>query len=127
MTEAPFGLSFTEVDEGFILRRKERDGTDVSIPLSTEEVIGLKSTVDLWADRILLHAQAKSGSVRALVAHPVGEVELDTDALQENLLLTLAAPTGQRTTFSVPPAIATYIADEIRPILATMRAERGQQ
>lgn len=111
--EIPPGFSFAETDDGFILYRKELDGTCVSIPLSSGDLWGLKANIDLWADRILSHAQPISGSARAIVSHPVGGVEIAMDALAENLLLTLFAPTGERMTFSLPVSVADYLAAEI--------------
>lgn len=62
-----------------------------------------------------------------IVTHPVAQVRLLTDAVQENVILTLAAPSGEQMTFELPPHVAKYIADEIPGLLREMGARNPQR
>jgi hypothetical protein len=120
MTDFPLGVSLTETDDGFLLRRTLADGTATEFMLSESEVMGLKETTALWTDRILSRRQATAG-LTAIVAHPVSRSRVLIDALQQNLLLTFEAPSGEQITFEMPPAGAQYLAEEIPVRLAEMR------
>ena len=85
MIDIPFGLSIAETDDGFILYRKDATGIASSFSLTTEETFGLKTKLDSWSAQQLLYAQAKSGSVRAVVALRAEEAEVAMDALQADV------------------------------------------
>jgi hypothetical protein len=124
MPEVPFGLSFDQSDDGFILRRKNADGNIVAITISRDELFGLKATMSLWSDRMIQASQAESGSVHALVAHPIARVRLIADAVRENILATVEAPSGEQMTLSLSKPVAEYIATELPAVLASLRADR---
>lgn len=123
MSAIPVGLSFDETEDGFIIRQKDFDGKVAEIKLSEEDFWGLKGTIALWSDRILAHRQAGSGSVQALVVHPVAQVQLAVDVLQQDVLLTIVAPTGAQMVLAFPPHIAAHIAAEIPGILEEMAGD----
>ena len=125
MPEVPFGLSFDQSDDGFILRRKNADGNIVAITISRDELFGLKATMSLWSDRMIQASQAEFlGSVHALVAHPIARVRLIADAVRENILATVEAPSGEQMTLSLSKPVAEYIATELPAVLASLRADR---
>jgi len=124
MPEIPFGLSFDQNDDGFVLRRKEADGSVVAITMAPEELVGFRTTVALWLDRRMSQARVESGSVQPIVVHPIAQVRLVSDALEENALMTVAAPSGEQMTLSFPPGVADYIVAELPNLLATIRRAR---
>lgn len=120
MTTVPEGLSIAEVDDGFILYRESSDSV-VSFALSQAEAFGLKAKLDLWQLQQISHAQAKSGSVRAVVSHEIAEADIAKDALQTEILLSLKAPTGEVMTFRLPKDASRFVAEEIMAILPTLQ------
>lgn len=124
MEDIPPGLSFDQNDEGYILRRRDEDGRTVEITISPLELLTLRETIVLWTDRIRARLQAAAGPDQAVVVHPVARVRLLPDVAQENMLLTIVAPSGQQMTLSFPDLIAQHIADELRRLLRSMRAAR---
>jgi hypothetical protein len=124
MTEIPLGLSFVEDDEGFTLQQKRADGAVAAIRMSLGEVTSLKATISLWIDRMMSRYQVGSGEVQPIVAHPIAQVRLLPDAVQENVLLTVAAPSGEQVTFSFPLTVADCIVAELPNLVAAMRAAK---
>ena len=64
MREIPLGISLTEQDNGFILRRKLANGEITAINLTEEEFLGLREAIVFWARRILSQRQAPSSGFR---------------------------------------------------------------
>jgi hypothetical protein len=126
MSEIPLGLSLDQDSNGFTLRRKSADGTVVAIQLSGDELLGLKAQIDLWSSRLLQSLQEKSLSVRPIVVHAVRAADLAMDALQENILLALQAPTGEHMTFELPPEVAAHIATQIPDLLRQLGGSLSQ-
>lgn len=126
MSEIPPGISFDETDNGFVLRHKSADGEVVSIPISRDEFFGLKTTISPWSDRMLQASRAASGSVQTIVAHPIVRVRALPDALQENVLLTVEAPSGEQMTLSFLPAVADYIVAEVGRVRDELRPDHSK-
>ncbi len=124
MSEIPLGLSFDRDDEGFILRRKDDGGSVTTFRISEDEFPGLKTTISLWMDRMIQASQAATGSVQAVIAHPIGRVRAFSDALQENVLLMVEAPSGEQMTLSFPPTVADYIVAEVGRVRDELRPDR---
>jgi hypothetical protein len=127
MQAIPLGISLTQVNGGFILRHKSPKGRITAIKLSAEELFGLRANIALLTDRTILDAQVESGSVCPIVVHPVAQTQTQLDALEANLLLTVAAPSGERMTFAFPQRIAEHLAVEIPAFLARLRAATPRQ
>jgi hypothetical protein len=119
MADYPLGLSLTEIDDGFLLRRTSTEVPALEFILSVDELFTLRETIALWTDRILSQRQGVTG-LRAVVTHPVAQVRLDADALQQNVLLTVAAPSGEQMTFQMPRQVAHHLVTEIPAVLALM-------
>ena len=66
--------------------------------------------------------QVAAGPVQPIVAHPVARVRLMPDAVQENILLTVEAPSGEQMTLSFPSLVADRIAGDLIDLVAKMRA-----
>src|SRR5262249_1098192 len=127
MAEIPVGLSFDQDEEGFILRNKSADGSVTAIKVSAQELFGLKAQISLWIDRRMSGFRVESGSVQPIVVYPVAQVRLLPDAVQENVLLTVAAPSGEQMTLSFPLPVADRIAVELPDVLARMRVAKPKK
>ncbi len=124
MKDVPFGLSFAEIDEGYALRRKEADGSVVTINLSEADVLGLQGTIQTWRDRIVPDVQGGSGLTNAVVAYPAVQIRILSDALGANVLLTIVTPSREQITLSLPLEISGYLVEELPDLLAQMRTTR---
>ena len=122
MTDFPLGVSLTETDDGFLLRRTFPDSPAIEFRLSEGELLALKETTSLWTDRILSRRPASAG-LQTVVSHPVAQVRVLPDALQQHILLTVAAPSGEQMTFEMSPLVARYLATEIPAVLAEMQGD----
>jgi hypothetical protein len=123
MPEIPLGFSFAEADDGFILRHKSDDGAVTEIKMSEAELAGLKAAIDLWSDRRMSELQVEPGSgVQAILVHPVARALLQSDAVQENVLLTVEGPSGRQMTLSFPLPLAVELLRRIPGLVAKMRA-----
>jgi hypothetical protein len=123
----PLGISLIREANGFVLRRKDAKGRIIAIKLSAEELFGLKANIALLTDRMILDAQVASGSVSPIVVHPVAQTQTQLDALGANLLLTVAAPSGERMTLAFPEHVAEHLAAELPPLLARLRTKTRRQ
>jgi hypothetical protein len=121
--DIPEGLSFDQDDLGFVLREKKGSAM-TAIHFSEAEFWGLKGTIARWSDRILAQAQAKSGAVQVVVAHPIAQIRAMPDAMRQNVLATLAAPSGEQTTFQFPPDVADALSFQISAVLRDISQDR---
>jgi hypothetical protein len=83
-------------------------------------LFGLKETIALWTDRILARRQASPG-LQTIVVHPIAQVRVVADAMRQNVLLTVAAPSAEQMTFEMSPQIAQHLASEIPAVLSEMQ------
>jgi hypothetical protein len=111
------GFGIEETQEGFILRR----GDEV-IRLTTEEFHSLKAQLNFWSERILSQFQTRTGEVTPIVSHPIAQVGIWPDAIQENVLLILTFPSGSQTAFSLPIPIAQNLAEAVPHVLAQIQS-----
>jgi hypothetical protein len=71
MAEIPFGLSFGEDGDGYIIRQKAVDGAITVIKFTADDVHALKVTVDLWSDCVLSQHQTRTGGAEPVLAYLV--------------------------------------------------------
>ena len=123
MPEIPLGFSLDKDDDCFTLRHKTAEGVISEIKMPAADLHGLKASIDLWSDRKISEYQVKPGSgLQPIVVYPIAQVRLLPDAPQTNVLLTVAAPSGEQMTLSFPLPVADRIAVELPELLARMRA-----
>jgi hypothetical protein len=123
MPEIPLGFSFAEDDDGFIIRNKTADGVVTEIKMSRAELNAFKAAIDLWSDRRLSQTQVEAGSgIQAIVVHPVARALLQSDVVQENVLLTVEGSSTLQMTLSFPLPLAVELLRRIPRLLSEMRA-----
>ena len=116
MTDAPPGFGIEETDQGFILRRGDEE-----IRMSREEFFSLRGQMNLWTDRILSQMRGRTGELQSLVSHPIAQVGVWPDAIQENVLLTLTSVGETQVTFSLPIPVAHDLAVALPHALSLMQ------
>jgi hypothetical protein len=115
-------LTLDPHDNDFVLRRVDASGASAEIVLSDDDVLSLSQSAQLLRDRILSKRTPVGGTVSAVFATPVVQIGLAPDALEENILLTLVAPSGAQVTFSLPSHIARHLVERLPVHLAKARA-----
>ncbi len=127
MTEIPRGISLTETDDGFTINRKDADGNVTFIPITHAEMFGLHKTISLWSDRMKQASQARSGELHPVIAHPVQQIGLITDALKANVLAIMEAPSGERMIFSLPLPVASYLLETLPAVIQELLVAASEQ
>jgi hypothetical protein len=123
MPEIPPGFSLDAADGCYILRHKTAEGVISEIKMLAADLHGLKASIDLRSDRKISEYQVEPGSgFQPIVVYPIALLRLLPDAPQTNVLLTVAAPSGEQMTLSFPLPVADRIAVELPELLARMRA-----
>jgi uncharacterized protein YqfB (UPF0267 family) len=126
-TPLPFGITLTPEGNGYTFRQKISGKKTITIRLSAEELYGLRATIALLTDRLRSNAQVESGTVSPIVVHPVAQVHPQLDALEANLLLTVAAPSGEQMTLELPQDVAEHLVDQLPALLSQMRSATPRQ
>jgi hypothetical protein len=124
VSEIPVGLSLSEVNGAFVLRRKDAGGSISSICLSGEEILSLQETLAFWKDRLTSSSLTKSGQVQEVRSRPVASVGLAHEMLGEHLLLTLVAPSGARNTYSLRAHSVETLVENLPNFLDDLRSPR---
>jgi hypothetical protein len=112
------GLTLDPSGDNFILRRTTANGRTVGMTLSDGDVLTLAQSAPVFRDRILSKRNPAGGEYSAVYATPVVQIGLAPDALRENVLLTLVAPSGAQVTFELPPHIVDHLVERLPVHLA---------
>jgi hypothetical protein len=112
------GLTLAPSGDNFILRRTTANGRTVGMTLSDDDVLTLAQSAPAFRDRILSKRTPAGGKYSAVYATPVVQIGLAPDALGENILLTLVAPSGAQVTFGLPPHIVGHLVEHLPVHLA---------
>jgi len=123
MPEIPLGFSLDEDDDGFILHYKNADGSVTTIKMSPADLHALKAAIDLWSDRRMSQYRVENGSVQPIVVYPVSQARVLPDLLKANVLLTVAAPSGQQMTLSFPLGLADALVVPLSDLVAEIQME----
>lgn len=90
--------------------------------LSDDDVLALAQSAPAFRDRILAKLHPAGGEYSAVYATPVVQIGLAPDALGENILLTMVAPSGAQVTFGLPPHIVGHLVERLPAHLAKVSA-----
>jgi hypothetical protein len=115
------GLTLDPKGDDFILRHTAADGKTRSLSLSDNDVLSLAQSAPVLRDRILAKRNPAGGGFSAVYATPVVQIGLAPDALGENILLTMVAPSGAQVTFGLPRHIAQHLAERLPDHLAQVQ------
>jgi hypothetical protein len=115
MADVPTGFGIEETDGGFILRHADHE-----IRMTKEEFFSLRAQLNLWTERIQSQFQTRTGEVKQIVSHPIAEVRVWPDAIQQNVLLILQLPSGTQTIFSLPIPVAQHLAVALPHVVGLM-------
>jgi hypothetical protein len=121
MPDIPFGFSFDQTDDGFVLRNKTDDRT-TEIKMSAEQLQGLKAQIDLWLDRRLLSLQVEGRMAQAIAVHWVAKVDVLSDELR-NVVLAVQGSSGGEMNLALPLHVAIPLAVTLAGLVQRLTAE----
>lgn len=117
MSEASSGLSLDPNGDDFTLSRTGDDGVTTRIVLTAADILTLTRSALALREKSLAARQPASGEVEAVLASPVSEATLAREWLGDHVLLTLASPDGDRTSFALPTALAGDLCARLAALL----------
>jgi hypothetical protein len=96
MADVPFGFSFDQAGDGFVLRNKTADGAVTEIKMTAEQTQGLKTQIDLWQQQRSSTVLARTyGQVLELRTHEITRVVVEPSNLGEIVLMMFAPDNSQ--------------------------------
>jgi hypothetical protein len=123
MAKHPPGVTLEPLGNGYVLRRTSKDGKTGSLRLSREEATSLIASTPVLRDR-LLSARSGDGGGLQVVAVPVDSFQILSDALGEDVLLTLGPPEGHAATYVLTLAGARALVEGFRKCFADTDSRR---
>jgi hypothetical protein len=115
-------LDLQQQDDGYLLKKTNKDGTKIEILLSDDDIITLSQSAPNLRQEILSKRHPKSGGVSAVFATVVAKINVSPDTLGEDILLTLVASNDTHTTFALPPEIAKILAERLPPLIGEVES-----
>ena len=122
MPDIPFGFSFDQTDDGFVLRNKTDDGEVTEIKMSAEQVQGLQTTINLWSERRLLNLQVEGRTAQPIAAFWIARVDVLPDELR-NVVLAVQGSSGGQMNLALPLHVAGPLAVSLADLVQTLTAE----
>jgi hypothetical protein len=107
------GLDLVDDGDNFLLKVTNKDGTITDVQLSSDQVMTLGQSAQLFQARILAKRSRKEAGVEAVFSTPVQEAILNTDLLNEKILLTLVAPNNARVVYELTPHLANNLVQRL--------------
>lgn len=106
-------LDIRPADDGYVLLRTSSDGTTQAMPLSNLEVMELaQSATSLQAD-VVARLQPSGIGAKAVVTAILDKFRVDTDSLEEDVLLEMYTLNGGQTIYTIVPTTARLLAQEL--------------
>jgi hypothetical protein len=102
-------------------------GVVTEIKLTPEQLLTLAQSAPLFRERILSQRHPAPGNVDAVVATPVVQIALNTDSLDQDILLTMFGTSLAGQTFAVPSHIAQHLVDRLPTWIAKLRKPKTRQ
>ena len=113
-----------EIDEngaGFVIRQRNENGLVVSeLKLTGADVLVIAQSAQTLKARILERLQPPGGMHGAVFSTPVEGMNLSETSLADALLLTLRAPNGAETTYTLEPELAAQLAERLAARLSIL-------
>jgi hypothetical protein len=124
MDENLSSLTLDPDGDNFILRRTAADGIATMMALSARDVLTLAQSAAALQQQVLARHAPKGGTVTAIAANPVKQIEIIREMLDENILLAITSSGGGQTIFAVPFPVAQHLTEQISAHLAAMQLSR---
>jgi hypothetical protein len=122
MAEIPLGFSFEETDAGFVLRNKTENGSVTEIAIPPEDIILLKSVVDLWSDRLLLSLPGAGSTAVPVLVHWIENTAVVEHPQGEHVILLAQGRGGSQINLQLPLTLADLLAHDMTELVAKMKA-----
>jgi hypothetical protein len=122
---ASANLSLDEEDDAFVLKQTHSDGTVIAMRLSDEDLMSLAQSAPTFAQKALSkHTLPDESGMSPVIVTEVVRVGLHGDALGENILLTLFAPSGANQTYALSDDIVDALGNRLPAYLVEMRQRK---
>ena len=106
-------LDIRPTDDGYVLLRTTSDGATQAMPLSNLEVMELaQSATSLRAD-VVARLQPSGMGAKAVVTAILDTFRVDTDSLEEDVLLEMHTPNGGLTIYTIVPTTARLLSQKL--------------
>jgi hypothetical protein len=127
MGEIPIGFSFELTDDGGIIRNTNAVGVVTNeITMTEENLYALRTAIETWRDRKWSSLRGATGQAQPIQVHWVARLGYASDALYENVLLTVEGPSGAEMILAVPLSVSEQLAQALPNLHAQMRALQNQ-
>jgi hypothetical protein len=124
----PFaGLDLIPDGDDFILSVTNTADETTRIRLSADQLLTLAQSAPLFRERVLSQRHRAPGNVDAVVATPVVQIGLNTDALDQDILLTMIGSNWAGQTFAIPAHIAQHLVERLPDWIAKLKVDRTKQ
>jgi hypothetical protein len=107
------GLDLQEEGDGYALMVTDADGETLKVPLTDDQLLTLAQSAPLFQARVLAKRSRKAAGVSAVWSTPVEEALLNTDLLNEKILLTLVAPNKAQVVYELTPHLANNLVQRL--------------
>lgn len=107
------GLDLIEEGDGFVLSVTDPSGNTTKVALTAEQVLTLAQSAPLFRGRALAKYNRPEAGVSAVYSTPVEEALLNTDLLNEKILLTFVAPNGAQVAYELTPYLANSLVQRL--------------
>jgi hypothetical protein len=120
-------LDLVEDGDDFILSVVNAKGKKSKVRLTADQVLKLAQSSAALRGHILLRRNPATAGIDAVLVTPVARIGLSDDVIGENLLLTLAAPSGARLTYQLSVPIAELLMQTLQAELADLKEKKNNQ
>ncbi len=125
---ASVGLDLVEEGDGFALLVTDASGKTTRVTLTPDQLMTLAQSAPLVQARILAKRSRTEAGVEAVYSTPVEETILNTDLLNERILLTMVAPNGARVVYEMTAYLANQLVQRLPDrILELLSAKMPKQ
>jgi hypothetical protein len=113
-------IDIQPTDDGYLLIRTTPDGSTQKMPLSNLEVMTLAQSAMSLQAGVLARLQPAGTGATAVVTAILEKFRVDTDSLEESVLLETRTPNGGQVIYTIVPTTARLLAQELNRILNEM-------
>jgi hypothetical protein len=121
------GLDLEADGDTFMLSVTNAAGETTHVKLTAEQLLVLAQSAPNFRERILSQRHPSPGKIDAVVATPVIQIALNTDALDQDILLSMYGVNWAAQTFAIPAHIAEHLVERLPDWIAKLKTDRTKQ
>lgn len=127
MTGKTAGLDLQPQGDDFVMSVEHANGTTTKVILTADQLLILAQSAPRFRDHILSKRHPSAGNIDAVLATPVAQIGLNTDALEQEILLTMIGENRARLSYAVPEHLAQELVDKLPKHIARLREKKTAQ